>query len=264
MRYQAKLLLVFLMSMVVSNSVLAGTQSGGGGGTISRLLTYAKMHLENNVPLLVPAAMQFDEPELNEWYGRKHGDLANAIAKIQFVPVEGSEPLVDKHFGNTTWIRVSETLDHHIEFKPNEELFVKLAKRELSLEAVTEYLVHELGHINDLNEMDSWKFARQMVAKFQYRKKLNPKRCKIAAPDATKVGGYTDQNIIVKPDRMERLRIGDLQYEFNLDSARFHFEASVKDLRGWKLFHLLVMANDNPASWVMVKPNAFLGIHCNP
>jgi hypothetical protein len=253
-----------MMLASLTPAAAEGTQSGGGGGTIARLLTYAKAHLGNNLPLLTPAAMQFEEPELNTWYAKNHDKFSDAVAKIRLIPVAGSDPLIDQHFGNTTWIRVGVESDYDVEFKLDLDLYQKITGSQPSLETVIEYLVHELGHMFDLGEVESWSFARQVVAKFQFQKKLSPKHCKLVAPDSTKDSGHTDRDIIVKPDILERLSIDDLQYEFNLNSARFDFEASVKDSRGWTLFHLVVMANDNPASWVMIKPDAFFGLYCTP
>jgi hypothetical protein len=234
------------------NQPSPGHESGNGGGTLARLLSFSQNEIINILPLLNPKAVEFNSSALNNWYASSYGKMIEEVKSLRFQIT--SDTIQDSSYGYKTWIRIRQTEDFIVEYNPDVENYQRLAgiinlehrhsgsnQVTPSISDVTEYLLHEIGHRYGLGEQDAWTFAQTIAPKFKFNKPLEPRTCRVyhwgqpGADKPTKIKVTTE---------FQTTRVGDFYLDYQLKPNSFLFEFTVYDKsRTNRLFFLETSAD---------------------
>jgi hypothetical protein len=243
--FNMKRIFLFFMLSVYSGNGIAGHESGDGGGTIARLLSYAKLEIVKALPNLLPKVVEFDSPDLENWYASNYSQMLQDVRNIEFVPMDIE--LSDSFYGYDTWIRLNVSQGFVVEYNPSVKRYQKLigainlryrgvkygAEPSPSLVDITEYLLHEIGHKYGLKEHDAWRFAQTLVKRLNIMQPIMPTKC--------------------------HMSLLDEQKDVVLDSS--HLEHSIK--QGIFIARLELLTHMNEIYWSITVNNGYrdLGVH---
>jgi hypothetical protein len=233
-----KKLLISLFIFMGAN-LLAGDAGGHGGGTLARLLSYAKDEIARTLPLLQPKVVVFNSPKLTRWYAKSFENMSMEVRGIQLIA--SSRKLTDSYFGYETWIRLPKDADFTVEYNPDLENYQRLIGdinsryRKSSFQPsitptltdVTEYLLHELGHRYGLDEHDAWQFAQALVGRFSFRQPLRPTKCDFRLRNRVTYKSVFSKTFTFDPEGDQQFKVNGYSFNFLRYQKTFEFNLSV-------------------------------------
>lgn len=276
-----KFLLFVLALGLASSSDLssAGHENGNSGGTLARLLSYAHREVLVTLPMLPPRMLDFGSPKMTNWYASHYTKMTKDIKNIRFAPV--SERIFDSYYGYESWIRINTSSGLVVEYSPDVSAYqrlvgvINLHNRGIgtsqdispSILDVTEYLLHEIGHIYGLNEHDAWEFAQTLLKHFNFTKEILPLTCH-AHIDASGVSPSNFINEDVTLDSAHPIhvfKLGRFGYRLELSERRYEAAWSVTEetARGVIETHQMVSYPGVPFSGsAMTDPDYYASVYC--
>jgi len=225
--------------LIWSASSFAGDAVGHGGGTLARLLSYAKDEISRTIPLLRPETMRFPSAKLTRWYVGAFETMSKEIKNIQLTP--SSEKITDSYFGYKTWIRLLRGRDFIVEYNPDVDLYHRLVGdinfryREShfntsvspSITDVSEYLLHEVGHRYGLDEPDAWQFAQTVVGHFSFRQPLRPASCEFLVRNRGTYKSVFSKTFTFNSEGEQQFKVNGYSFNFLRYQTTFEFNLSV-------------------------------------
>jgi len=232
-----KKLLTSLFLVLAANAFAVGDAVGHGGGTLARLLSYAKDEISRTLPLVRPQVVAFASPRLTSWYKGTYESLSKEVTSLRLVEV--SESLNDSYFGYETWIRLAKGRDFVVEYNPDLDNYQRLVgdintryrksspKITPALIDVTEYLLHEIGHRYGLDEHDAWDFAQSIAVFFSFKQPLKPTTCNFTLQNRGTYKVIASRTFVFNPEGEQQFKIGGYSFNFLRYQSTFEFNLSV-------------------------------------
>jgi hypothetical protein len=234
-----KTLSISLLMFLGANAFAVGDAVGHGGGTLARLLSYAKEELSKTLPLLPPGVVRFSSPKLTTWYAGSFESMSEEVKNIRLVA--SSEKLTDSYFGYETWIRLPSGEAFVVEYNPDLANYQRLiGDIEIrykgtvlnsgitpTLTDVTEYLLHELGHRYGLDEHDSWQFAQAIAGRFSFKQPLKPTTCDFYVRNRGTYKPISKKTFFFNSEGDQQFKVNEYSFNFLRYQSTFEFNLSV-------------------------------------